>query len=123
MGRDADQGARADDPAGIADGDILLPEMDAVGPREPGQVGAVVDDEPGLRLRGQDADLAGASEPFAIVGALLAELDHVGPAGQGLADDPGQVAQGRQVADEDHQPGIAQDWRDVIAVKVSFSSV
>ena len=45
---------------------------------------------------------------LAVGQALLAELDHVGAAGQGLADDPGQVAERRQAADQDHQPGVAQ---------------
>ena len=108
VGRDADQGRRADDPPGVADGDVVLAEVDAVGAGEPGEVGAVVDDEPGPGLRRQDADLAGPAEPLAVGQALLAELDHVGPAGQGLADDPGQVAQRRQAADQDHQPGVAQ---------------
>ena len=84
------------------------PRWTRVGPGEPGEVGAVVDDEPGPGLRGEDADLAGPAEPLAVGQALLAELDHVGAAGQGLADDPGQVAERRQAADEDHQPGVAQ---------------
>ena len=94
----------ADDPPRVADRDVVLAEVDAVGAGQAGEVGPVVEDEPGPGLGRQDPDLAGAGEQLAVGEALLAELDHVGAAGQGLADDPGQVAHGRQAADQDHQP-------------------
>ena len=40
--------------------------------------------------------------------SFLAILDHVGAAGQSLAHDPGQIAERRQTADQDHQPGVAE---------------
>src|SRR5271157_4160109 len=103
VGRDTDQQVGADDPAGVANREVVLADVDAVGSGQPRQVGAVIEDEAGLRSGGQDPDLASAREQLAVGKVFLAKLDDIGAAGQCLADDPGQVAQGRQAADQDHQ--------------------
>ena len=108
VGRDADQQVGADDPAGVAHRDVVLAQVYAVGTGQPRQVGAVVEDEASLRLGGQDPDLAGTRKQFAVGKVLLAQFDDISAAGQCLADDPGQVAQGRQAADQDHQLRFAQ---------------
>src|SRR5206468_12128638 len=68
--RDADQRPRPENPPGVPDGHVLLAEVDRVGPGQPGEVGAVVHDELGPGLRGQDADLPGPPEQLAVGQAL-----------------------------------------------------
>ncbi len=108
VGRGAQEDRGADDPPGVAEGQVVLAEVDRVGPGEPGEVGPVVHHEPGLRLGGEDPDLARPRQQLAVGQAFLAELDRPGAAGQGLAHDPGQVAQGGQAADEDHQVDVVE---------------
>ncbi len=85
--------------------------MNAVRAGEAREIGTVVDDETCVRLSGQNADLARAAEPFTIGQGFFAQLDHVGPARERLADDPRQIAERGQTADEDHQPRVAQHAR------------
>ena len=99
---------RAEDPAHVADRDIILADVDAVAAGQPGEVRAVVHDQRDARLGRDDPDFAGAAEPFAVRHALLAVLDHIGTAGKRFFHDPRHVAERRQAADQDHQPGIAQ---------------
>ena len=62
-------------------------------------------------------------EQLAVGKALVAILDHIGAAGQGLAHDPGEIAQRGETADQDHQPGVAQASMGGDGGHVSFSIV
>ena len=98
----------AHDPPGVANREVFLADVNAVAARQPGQVHPIVEDQRNTRLRGQDANLARSFQQLAVRKALVAILDHVGAAGQGLAHDPGEITQRGETADQDHQPGIAQ---------------
>src|SRR5262249_53095804 len=73
VGRDSDQQVRADDSPGVTDREILLPQVHSVGAGKARQVGPIVEDEPGLRLGGQDPDFTGTREELAIGQVLLAK--------------------------------------------------
>ncbi len=113
----------AHDPPGVADREVVLAEMNAVAARQPGQVGPVVHDQGYAGLGRQNAHLAGSHEQLAVGKALFAILDDVGTAGQGLADDPGQIAQvGRPPTRTISLASPRPRWA-ATAVIVNFSSV
>ena len=124
VSRDADVRGRAHDPPGIANRKIFLPDVHAVAARQPGQVHAIVENQGHACLRGQDANLACSFQELAIGKPLLAILDHIGAAGQGLAHDPGEITQRGETADQ-APSAVASPrlrWAET-AVMTSFSIV
>jgi len=73
--------------ANISDAEIGLPEVDAVGPAEESDVGAVVDDDVNAARVREFDELSGGVEERAAVERLFAKLEAVGPTGDGATSD------------------------------------
>jgi hypothetical protein len=87
---DADQRGGAENAAGLADAQIVLTEVDAVGFAKRGDVRAIIDNEQSARGTGQTPHVAGFLQQSAIVDALLAKLNDLSAAGQGLRNRAGE---------------------------------
>ena len=95
----ADEAIRADDAAGGVGGQIVRPDVDAVGAGKEGDIGAVVHDE--KPIAGGVAAEAGALEKERIGERFLAQLDAVGAAGEDFADESFEGKRGNAVGQED----------------------
>ena len=81
---DADDFAHAEQLADLGGRQVVLADVDAVGPAQQGHVGAVVDDGQHVVAAAEGDEPAGAGQQLAAVEGLLPQLQGVGPAGDGL---------------------------------------
>ena len=100
VGRAADQRAGPDDVAGHREREVVLPEVQHVGPRGASDVGPVVDGQQGpvaarrvgeYLQRGQLGAGLQRAEALLTDGALVPQLDDVDSAGQRGVDELGEV--------------------------------
>ena len=77
MRREADQALVADDRAGLLDRQVVLPEVDAVGPRCECKLGIVVQEEEHVRLVAESACGVRRSFELSAAGLFVAELEDV----------------------------------------------
>src|SRR5262249_28675844 len=90
VGADADQKVRACDMSCVLDRQVALSQVNAVGLRQAGNVGPVVDDEQRPLLPRPAPDGAGALQQVSVAKALLTQLEQGRPTGRRLCDGPVQ---------------------------------
>ena len=73
--------------SGIADGEVVLAEVDAVGLGGEGDIHAVVDDEASMVLAGDVPSTPGQGEEFGVGERLLSDLDLFGAGVEGGTED------------------------------------
>ena len=118
MGGEADDRVGAEGGAGFGDGEVVLADVEAVGVAGVGELGVVVDDEQGAVGVGDAAEGGAGALDLAAGEGLLAELDDVGAAVEGGAEEGlGVGAVGAGVADEVKAGGaeaLAAQWASAI---------